>query len=985
MPMIRSINRIVPLIILLVSFHYAMAGTTGKLSGVVIDVSGKEPLHGANVIIQGTTMGAAADLKGQFNILNVPPGIYRVKATMIGYKTMVIENIKVSIDLTTSIRIALEPTVLEAGEEVTVIAERPLVQKDMTSSLKTVGAREIAELPVQTINDVLELQAGIIDAGGLHIRGGRTGEVAYWVDGVATTDVFSGDSRANIENAAVEELQVISGTFNAEYGQAMSGIVNIITKEGGSRYHGQIKGYFGDYVSSDGIYDVLTQARIVSDSGAGVAFLDKGAENPLKKINPIYNGEFSLSGPVPWTGDKLTFFANSRYYSEEGYLYGRDWYKPQGIAGDSSLVPMNPHRHYTLFGKVNYRLSSNFKASYSVNYYDWKNDRSFNRDYKYCPDAVPKAFGFTTTHLFTVNHVFSPRTFYELKVNRLYTENESYLYDNPTQMPHWLVRVTGDTVVADTTFDPAAAGGQDFFNLVKDRDLKYTYVVDPHRADGYVHPDSARAPASYSYYRAGTDLGRWFQSTQYWIGKFDLTSQVNNNHQLKFGSELRLYELKLDSYSLTAKRYQGRDEAITPFTPAIPDISTIFHDKYMRTPRELSAYVQDKMELQDIILNIGLRFDYFNANSVVPVDPTDPNVYDPFKLENKYKNPEAPDSLQIPFTVAERRAFMQKKVKAKMQLSPRLGIAYPITDKGVIHFSYGHFFQIPEFQYLYDSPDFKLNSGGGMSIIGNADLKPQQTTQYEIGLQQEIINDVGVDISLFYRDVRDWVGTSPMIRTARQVVLYSIYENRDYENVRGITVQLEKRYANNLYAKVDYTYQVAEGTYSNPDDAFNAYVAEQEPRINLIPMGWDQRQTANVQLMYMKNNWTMSLIGKYRTGLPYTPVFAKGARVGGTALIGLRENSSRRPDISSVDFYMTKKFSAGTLEFTLFAYVYNLFDQKGETGVFADTGTAGYTTDPKVDAVPLNSSRVGTVQDYYTRPEWYISPRQVQIGFTIGF
>ena len=981
------------ILLCLVSLQLSFAGTTGKIAGVIRDAETREPLPGANVTIEGTNMGDASDVNGAFSIIGVPPGEYTLVISMMGYSRTRFENVRVNIDMTTPVNVDMQPTVLEVGEEVTVVAERPIVQMDMTGSMASVGTEEIGALPVQSVGEVLELQAGVVNAGGIHIRGGRSGEVAYWVDGVATTDVFSGANRANIENTAIQELQVISGTFNAEYGQAMSGIINIITKDGGPEYHGEFRGYVGDYFSTHDVYQVLDRADVIVDSLSGETRQDVEKSYPLKDFNPIYNVEASLNGPVPFTKDKLTFFVNARYYERDGYLYGRRWFLPVGLPGDSALAPLNPGERFSGLGKLAWRVVPGMKLTYSLNHANWYSPRSFSRNYKYVPDGVNRNKGLTTTHLLTLSHAVSSNTFYELKVNRLYTESRSYLYDNPTARPYWKIKVQvpGDSLNPDGLIydldpehnkaDAALLDSLQFLGLVSPKD----WYVDPNNWQGYVSHDSAKAPASYSFFRAGNNLGRSWRSTAYWITKFDITSQINSTNQLKAGLELRLHELELDNYTLQPARIPGRDEQVVPFKPEIPDISTVFHDRYTRTPREFSAYIQDKLELKDIIMNIGLRFDYFDANSVVPVDPQDPNIYDPFKDEHIYRNPSAPDSIRVEYTPDERREIMQKKVDPKMQLSPRLGIAYPITDKGVIHFSYGHFFQIPEFRYLYDSPDFKLNSGGGRTIIGNADLNPQRTTQYEIGLQQQIARDIGIDVTLFYRDVRDWVGTSPLIETVRPGVAYSIYENKDYSNVRGVTLKAEKRYTNNFFAKLDYTFQVAEGTYSNPDDAFHAINAEQEPRRSLIPLNWDQRHTLNLQLSYRYKSWMASLVGKYKTGLPYTPSFAKGARIGGTTFIGLRENSARRPNISQVDVYLTKQFKISALDITAFAYIYNLFDQKGEAAVYSDTGSAWYTTFPKENEVPLDVNRVGTVQDLYNRPEWLIAPREIQLGVAIGF
>lgn len=969
-------------------------GISGKIAGRIVDEQTNEPIPGANVVIENTSMGAATSLDGDYVIINVPPGVYDLKITMIGYKAVHVENVRVSIDMTTTINLNLDAMVLDAGESVTVIAERPLIQKDMTSSMASVSAKEIEALPAQSVNDVLQLQAGVVDASGIHIRGGRSGEVAYWVDGVATTDAFGYSSTAAIENSAVQELQVISGTFNAEYGQAMSGIINIITKDGGSAYHGQIKGYLGDYVSADDQYSVMKSLTSSVDPVSEKTVIVTDAEDPLKELNLSQNLEFSLSGPVPFLKDKLTFFTNARINSDEGYLYGREWFLPSGVPGDSSLVPMNPHKRWSSLAKLAYRPTGNIKLSYSFNASAWKNDRTFDRNYKYVPGGVAQQLGDTQTHLLSLNHVLSPSTFYELKINRMNTSYESYVRED-LKTPNWLVRVPADSTNPEMIFDPDTDAGQQTLRQLQEFGSQYSYIADPEDALGYVHLDSAWAPISYSFYESGNNLNQYFRNSSYWITKFDLTSQVNKTHLVKTGFELRLHELGLDSYQLLAKKAEGRDEELIPFVPVVPDESNLYRDKYTRNPREFSTYLQDKIELKDLIVNIGVRFDYFDANSVIPTDPRDPNIYSPFLVKNRYSDAPAElanelattdmDMIYTQYTPEQRRDFMHKKADIKMNLSPRLGIAYPLTDKGVIHFSYGHFFQIPEFRYLYDSPDFKLNTGGGQSIIGNANLNAQVTVQYEIGLQQQIGSSFGIDVSAFYRDIRDWVGTSPLIRTARKVVSYSIYENRDYANVRGVTFKAEQRMTSNFFVKLDYMFQVAEGTYSNPDDAFNAQLAEQEPRRNLIPLNWDQRHTLNAQLIAKWRNWTASLVGKYKTGLPYTPSFAKAEVVGGTALSSLPENSSRRPVIQSVDLYLTKNFDVGGLDMTFFAYVYNLFDNRAATVVFSDTGSPTYTTYPNPAEVAYSPVRISSVQDLYNRPEWFISPRQVQIGLSLGF
>ena len=372
----------------------------------------------------------------------------------------------------------------------------------------------------------------------------------------------------------------------------------------------------------------------------------------------------------------------------------------------------------------------------------------------------------------------------------------------------------------------------------------------------------------------------------------------------------------------------------------------------MRRPIEGALYVQDKVEVGDIVLNLGLRYDYFNSRGVVPIDPRDPN--------GSYAHNPHP----------------YKHASSKHQLSPRLGIAYPITDRGVIHFSYGHFFQIPQYEYLYVNPDFKIIGGSLSSRVGNADLKPQKTVIYEVGLQQQLFEGIAFDVTGFYKDLRNLLGTE----VHELYILgdsYAKYVNLDYGNVRGVTFAAQARISPRLSVNLDYTYQVAEGNASDPNAQFynRQSVPPRADEVQVLPLDWDQTHTLNFSVnVGDPSDWTIGLLGRLESGLPYTPE-VQNLRVE-------FQNSGRKPPKYTFDLKMQKTLSLFGVSTTAFLKVYNLLDTRNEGNVYYDTGRAGYTL---VSRYAGDVRGVNTLADYLDRPDFYSEPRKVLMGLSFMF
>lgn len=908
------------LITIFFSSSITYAGISGKISGSVIDSHTQMPMIGANVVIEGTTLGAATDANGNFVIINIPPETYDLKITMIGYEAVVVKDIRVKIDLTSKVQVKMISAALNLGE-VVVTAERPLIQMDVTSSQAIIGSEEIEEMPVEEFEQIVKLQAGVVEGSGgeIHIRGGRSREIVYLIDGISVTDPYNNSMGVEIENNAIQELQVVSGTFNAEYGRAMSGIVNIVTKEGSfSKYSGKISVYVGDYYTKD--TDIYYRGDKI-------------------RVNNLTDIKGSISGPVPFFTNVASFFISGRKNKDLGYYWGKRLFNPDTFVqdsthigwfldftnlGDGKDVPMNPSDQISLQGKLSLRLTPSIKLILSGQGSNtWY--QTYNHRYIYNPDGRPNMYSNNFNGIFTFNHTLSSRTYYSLKYS--YTENKykQYVYEDPE-----------DSTKYNT--DPLV------YNLF----------------------------SGYKFYLSGMSMRHYYRTSIFRTIKFDYNSQVSLTHLLRFGFEYKNTSLDRLDYNVQVNKETNWIPKIPKYYPEDPSTeiyrSSVNYDKSYNNPYDWAVYLQDKMEFQDIIVNAGLRYEYFNANGKVLADLRDPNPYSPIYPTNRFHDDNGngiQDPGELDKTDEERLAYWFKKSKPKTQISPRVGIAYPITDKGVIHFSYGHFLQMPPLSYMYLNPDFEVGPGYS-STIGNSDLEPQRTVQYEIGLQQQIGSDIAFDVTGFYKDVRN-LTSAEVIETYEAGKFYSKYINYDFGNTKGITLSLTKRRTGLISASVDYTFSIAEGNASDPNQTFWDTQSGAEPQKQLIFLDWDQRHTLNAAISISQTrSWGISFLGYYGSGSPYTPSNVSGDPE-------TFKNSARKPPQYNVDMRVFKKFNIGRNKISLLCNVYNLFDHRNMRYVFARTGRADYNI------------RDGQITDfgYDVRPDYYTSPRLIKIGAEI--
>ena len=965
---------ILNIICILILHQILFGGTTGKLSGTLIDKETGEPLIGCNIIIEDTYLGTSSNEKGEYALLNIPPNTYSIRFEMIGYKKLVNEGVTIISDKTTSLNGELVSSVI-AGEEVVVVAEKKLIQFDVTQSEAIISSEELEGMPVTEVSEVLRLQGGVtVDSdGGIHMRGGRTSEVSYMVDGVPMSDLYDGGIGVQIENDNIQELQVISGTFNAEYGRALTGVVNMVTKDGGNQFEGSLHTYAGDYQSSDKIYNNLNNLDLEDD----------------------YSVSASLSGPI--LKDKVTFYSSGRVNQSKGWLnglqtftiYGDTIFKDQNnnryLDGneeqkDPYYKGLNWHSSWSTQNKVTFNLlkGTTFKINTILNS---RESQDYNFALQLLEDAQITNFNRGRFLGLSISHTISPTSFLQVNVSENKYNYESYLFEDPLDNRY----ITPDSL---------------FLARLENR-------IPDHIIEQY--GDQVQYFPAYSLYRAGVDNRRFKRETKTNNYKLDFTSQINKYNQVKLGLDFSSHSLMLDTYSLL-------DSTLTDqvYTPIIPEKESFTRSYYVRKPTEFAIYAQDKIEYGDMIINLGLRYESFNPNAKIPNNIHEPYIKDPrnpaldtlsnVELENinwgdiSYTEIDS-NGNEVSYTYADyysrfndqpnlnQKTGWWKNTTVKSLLSPRAAVAYPISDKGVIHFAYGYFFKIPDFSLLYDETDYKLSeTGSNFGIFGNPDLKPETTVSYELGLKQEVALNTRLEVKAFYRDARNYVSSGIPIDLGDGKAYYT-FVNKDYSNSRGIIVTAYRRFSNFIGGQLDYTYQVAEGANSNPVEEFGAVLAGNEPTRSIIPLDWDQTHSLNGSIFANYKEWGANTVFQFGAGYPYTPQITNYESQGEVLSTVLLRNSRRKPSTFRVDVKLHRGIKIGDLNGKFYIRIQNLTDRRNHISVYGDSGKANQTIEQaRAQAIsPFEPMRPNTLEQFFNRPDWYDPPRQIQMGLQIAW
>jgi outer membrane receptor protein involved in Fe transport len=845
------------------------AGTTGSISGRVLD-SQQQPVVAATVEVEGQPLGAFTNAEGNYTILKVPPGTYSVTISRIGFNPVVTQGVLVTADHTTRVDATLSEAEL-ATETVVVTAKRLPVDVDITSTRVTLTTREIEALPVQELQDVVNLQAGVVEG---HFRGGRLGEVQYQVDGLSINNAYDNAPSLRVDRSLLQEVQIISGTFDAEYGQAMSGVVNAVLKQGSQRFRWSAEVFGG-------------------------GFWFPGAENTRLTENTIQpaaiqNYQLTLSGPLfPQT----VYFVSGRHYNFDNYVLATRLFVPKPTyddtlkrffptPGDGAEEPLGFTREWSGALKITNSSIPNVDLNYQalLNVVEGRRTDAF---FRFNPDGLSQQKTYSISHGFDWTQTLGKSSLFRLSLRQNYFDYQDHAYED---------------------------------------------VFDPRYDDGGPPAENVNVPGIAVW---GVEFTRFRQETNAYLLKGSIVNQASRAHQLKAGGELQYSQVRfgtpghLRSTGLDVVRHV--DEP-----PDFPGLRTY-------DPINAAAFVQDAVTLDDLLIRAGARLDYFDPRSTIPSDPANP--------ANAIAG--APESVPVP-------------TSTKVTLSPRLGVAYPVAERGAIHFAYGHFYQLPALGQIFGNADYsvlaRLQAGGtDYGVLGNPDIKPEQTVQYEFGYKHALTDELGFDVTAFYKDIRDLLGVA-FVSTYNDAE-YAMLTNTDFGTVIGVTVALDHRKLGPMRVALDYTWQQAEGNSSDPRETATRASRGQDPRPRLVPFEWDQHHTFNMTVSLAGATSSASMVLRAASGQPYTPVLESAFG------FGLEANSGRKPAGLVIDLRAEKRLRR-LPGLGFFARVFNLLDTRYFNGaVFSSTGSPYYSRNPG-DVVALND------------PTRFYAPRRIEIGLT---
>ena len=409
------------LALLLLSASLGWSSTVGTITGNVTDAATGTPLPGVNVMIKSLQLGTATDGDGDYYIQNIPVGVYTVEVGMIGYARITMNDVRVIMDQTMRINFSLQEEII-AGQEITVTADRPLVEKDVTVKKMVRSAEEIKNLPARDMTEMLTLQSGIIqiksaeygipgfeDRGieEIHVRGGRSGEIGYTIDGMYIENpIYGGIGKGTrLNSGAVQEFIVQTGVFDAEYGDAMSSIVNNITATGGDDYHASIEWQTSNLGPISAEQDRLRDYNKYAGTFSGPLFPG------FKKLTFHISADYTSSAYDVLKFDDVVYIEN-----DPGNLINAE-NKVHWLDREAGWRKFGYDRTYDIFTKLHWKIDAYKQVNFSHWYVDseFKTYSRWNQFYEEGKNVNRK---WSERFHLEFRHQLNEKTYYTLSASR---------------------------------------------------------------------------------------------------------------------------------------------------------------------------------------------------------------------------------------------------------------------------------------------------------------------------------------------------------------------------------------------------------------------------------------------------------------------------------------------------------------------------------------------------------------------------------------
>ncbi|MFN5704987.1 MAG: TonB-dependent receptor [bacterium] len=925
-------------IIILVFIANLSYAQTGVLKGKVIDRKTKETVIGATVSLVGTYYAVPTDVNGNYTITNIKPGEYSVKIVYLGYKEQLNNGIKITNGNTTTLNVQLSEVTAEIGM-VEVLGQKTIVDLESGKSSTKVTAEDIKDMSVKDVQSIVANQAGVSqNPDGLQIRGGRVYETQYLVDGINAQDPLAGTGfGVEIAANAINDIEVITGGVGAEFGEGTSGVVLTRIREGGDR------------VRVNGSY-----------------FRDNLGFNERSQWNTDMFS-LSLGSPVPFTKKKLTFFGSVNMELTD------EFFKTPARQLHSSLVPQNdsiwaPRQDnkwsntlkFTYNIKPGKKISISNQNSLNIN----QNTRSLQiignnaivtPGYQYLFSLnMDNASTYTHKSNLTIIqylNLFNSKLSMDVSVARLFTNLRADANGRPFRPS-----------TIDQIYDPQS--------IVTDP----VTVYNPGDSIIFVNP----GPGLYNNGGVSTLWHDHYAIENTFKVKFNYTP--NKANFISFGIEHKEQEYQ---WVDVTRPWIGApiiiDDTTTTASSSIGQTNDIWKVK----PATGGIFIQDEIRYKGIIMNLGMRLNYWAPGKFADQSIEDPNapVIDPIR-ESYLRNS----------TEILGRRF-------KFRLLPKLRISFPVSENNVLYFNYGHLSRLPHPRFVYAGLDPVYQNRSFLSNLGNPDINPEVTVSYEVGIKTQVTSNFAITATAFYNDKFDYIVSRRIVvkdQTGRFVEKnFSI--NQDYARIRGFEITLNRRIKKYLSVSFSGAYQIATGKSNSA----------QESQLQIIQNGavsptveqylaWDRPLDFKLMIIFKPdtsfrigrvnfNNFRVFFNSTYKSGLRYTPNFQNGVTPTGRPIY---EPDELNPfsEIGSAwwntDIRITRDVPIKRGQMLSFSFeVKNLFDNKNAAIINPVTGRAYEAGDPLPNG--FRDPNYPDPQDNGAppfNPARFLSPRQVMFG-----